>query len=135
MFKLKRADWILVVAVLVIVGGVLGGRALFYKAEAFTPGEMSAKIMLDGELYKLVKLTKEEQVIEMYTEYGHDTLKVYNEGIQMTYSDTPRKIGVKMGFISKPGERIICVPHRILVDIVHDGDTPPTENEVDAVVN
>lgn len=136
MLKLKRADLILIAVVLVLVGGILGYRALFPKAEASSSGGLAARITVDGKLYKLVPLTKEEQVLEMYTDYGHDTLKVFNNGIQMTYSDTPLKIGMKMGFISRPGEQIICLPHRIFVEIVQTGEpSEDQDDQVDAIVN
>lgn len=134
MLKIKKADWILMVVILLAVGGILGGRALFSKADAYAPGQLEARITVNGKLYKQVPLTKEEQVIDMKTEYGTNTLKVFNNGIQMTASSAPRRIALDMGFISKPGQRIICVPNRVLVEIV--GGKPEDSNGgIDATVS
>ncbi|WP_138493831.1 NusG domain II-containing protein [Paenibacillus pinistramenti] len=141
MLRIKKADWILIAVILLAVAGYFGGKALFSKAEAYSPGSLEARITVNGELYKQVPLN-EEQTIDMNTQYGHNVLKVYDNGIRMTVSDAPLPIALKMGFISKPGERIICVPNRVLVEIVSAGSTSGGEtggeeiqDGLDAVVN
>ncbi|ANS74179.1 hypothetical protein AWM70_05945 [Paenibacillus yonginensis] len=141
MLKIKKADWLLIAIVLLAVAGYFGGKALFERADAYAGGKLEARITVNGELYKQVPLTQEEQIIDMQTKYGHNVLKVYDNGIRMTVSDAPLPIALKMGFISKPGERIICVPNRVLVEIVAAGADPSSGgtdepgNGLDAVVN
>ncbi|GGA45515.1 NusG domain II-containing protein [Paenibacillus physcomitrellae] len=141
MLKIRKADWLLIAIVLLAVAGYFGGKALFERADAYAAGKLEARITVNGELYKQVPLTQEEQVIDMRTKYGHNVLKVYDNGIRMTVSDAPLPIALKMGFISKPGERIICVPNRVLVEIVSAGseqpgsETDPLKDGLDAVVN
>lgn len=134
MLKLKKADWILVIVILLVVGGYFGGKSLFDKTATYAAGSLEARITVNGKLYKQVPLTKQVQTIDMKTEYGTNTLKVFDNGIQMTESSAPRRIALDMGFISKPGERIICVPNRVLVEIV-GGKEEKTPDGIDATVS
>jgi hypothetical protein len=59
---------------------------------------------------------------------GYNTL-VIEEGVAyLTDADCPDKLCVKQGKISKVGETIVCLPHRIVIEVVGEG-----EAEIDAV--
>lgn len=134
MLKLKRGD-VLLMAFLVLVGSVwLLLRAAAENRQTFDPSALDAVITVDGKLYATVPLDGPEQTLDIRTEYGHNTLKVFNQGIQMVYTDCPKKISMQMGFISRPGETIICVPNRVYVEIVSTGGGEPDDDGIDAYV-
>lgn len=102
--------------------------------EHYAQGDLKAVITVNGKEYKTVSLTKEEQIIEMKTKFGHNILKVYDYGIQMTYSDAPLPIALEMGFISRPRQQIICIPARLMVEVVNPDRSIDDDDELDAVI-
>lgn len=120
---------------LVVLGSVwLLLRQAFESRETYDPAALRAEIQVDGNSYRSVSLGGGEETIEVRTAYGENTLKVFNGGIQMVYADCPKKISMQMGFISRPGETIICVPNRVYVEIVRSGAASPDEDGVDAFI-
>ncbi|MNJ34733.1 hypothetical protein D3C77_294560 [compost metagenome] len=134
MLKLKRGDIGLIVLLFAVGFIWLGARHVLEQNRTYNPHELSAVITVDGELYRTIPLSGEEEEIEIKTALGHNILRKYNDGIQMVYADCPKKISMAMGFVSRPNETIVCVPNRIFVEIINDGTTELDEEEVDAYV-
>ncbi|MEF2966999.1 NusG domain II-containing protein [Paenibacillus sp. M1] len=131
MLKLKRGD-IWLIATLLLVGFLwLGLRELKEQNQVYDPGDFNAVITVDGQLYKKVPLSGDDEEIEIKTEFGHNILKKFNGGIQMIFADCPKKISMAMGFISRPNQTIICVPNRIYVEIVGNASQQSGGDEVD----
>ncbi len=125
--KVGRADLILIATVLVLAAGVIGWQK-WREAWSADAGEtLVAVITVNGEEYRRVALDGSEQVIDIKTEFGHNTLKAYDRGIRMTYSDAPKSIALDMGFISRPYQQIVCVPTRVQVEVL------PPKNEDDGL--
>lgn len=60
---------------------------------------------------------------------GKMLVEVKNRKIRVSKSECPRQICVNMGWIQHPGEAIICVPYKTVIEI-KSGGSPV----VDAVV-
>ncbi|OAB45689.1 NusG domain II-containing protein [Paenibacillus antarcticus] len=130
---MKRGD-LLIIAIIAAV-------ALFFLVPRWLPGDesennhnklLTADITLNGKLYKTVELTKEEQIIEIKSERGTNVVRVHDYGVEMYDTDCPDKVCLTFGFIKKSNQSIICLPHRVMVEIngVQDlGDEP------DAIIN
>lgn len=131
---MKRGDMILILVVLLVAGSLYGIKAYKDHNEHYARGELQAVITVDGKEYKTVSLTKEEQTIDIQTKFGHNILKVYDYGIRMTYSDAPLPIALDMGFISRPKQQILCVPARLMVEVVNPRRSINDDNELDAVI-
>lgn len=82
---------------------------------------------VDGEIYGTYSLDK-DQSIEISTSYGKNVLVINGGSACITEADCPDRICVKQGRISKKGQTIICLPHRLVVTVVQG-----EEGEVDAV--
>lgn len=55
-----------------------------------------------------------------------------NGGISIEDADCPDKICLKQGFINKPGQSIICLPHKLVIEII--GDTKEEKSsEIDGI--
>lgn len=133
MQKMKRGDFVIIVLVLLVAYSIYGVKWMNNRNEHYAQGDLKAVITVNGKEYKTVSLTKEEQIIEMKTKFGHNILKVYDYGIQMTYSDAPLPIALEMGFISRPRQQIICIPARLMVEVVNP-DRSIDDDELDAVI-
>ncbi|MBP1906866.1 hypothetical protein J2Z32_003531 [Paenibacillus turicensis] len=128
---MKRGDVIVIGLVVVIALVFLVPRWLDTSEKNHNETKV-AKITVDGKLYKTVNLTEKEQTIEVKTEDGFNTLKVHDYGIEMTDADCPDKVCLSFGFIERNGGTIVCLPHKLMVEIV---DTAAGEGDgVDGVV-
>lgn len=75
-----------------------------------------AIVTVDGEEYGRYALNQEERIV-LDTDWGHNVLVVSGEGIYMEEADCPDQICVHQGEISMELETIVCLPHRIVVEI------------------
>lgn len=80
----------------------------------------TARILRDGVLLEEIAL---DQVEESYTltfedERGTNTVLVEPGRIRILEADCPDQVCVNQGFISDGTVPIVCLPHRLLVEIV-----------------
>lgn len=80
----------------------------------------TARILRDGVLLEEIDLN---QVEESYTltfedERGTNTVLVEPGRIRIAEADCPDQVCVNQGFISDGTVPIVCLPHRLLVEIV-----------------
>lgn len=78
-----------------------------------------AEITLDGKPYKKVALSehKGEDKIEVKTSYGYNIIEVKDKSIKILDADCKDEICIKSGFISEPGQIIVCLPHKLMIEI------------------
>lgn len=77
-----------------------------------------AVIKVDGQVIKTLRLDREETSIEVSGYQGGVNKIMIKDGkVSMTDADCPDKLCVKTGEISKTGETIVCLPHRVVVEI------------------
>ena len=134
---MKRGDVLLISVLLVAALVILIPRWFGEEESENNHNNKTAVITVDGEVFKKVVLTEEEQEIVIDTEHGSNILKVHDHGIEMTEADCPDQVCLTFGFINKKSQSIVCLPHKVLVEIeggAEGGDTTH-ETETDAVVN
>ncbi|MGG4394627.1 NusG domain II-containing protein [Paenibacillus thiaminolyticus] len=130
---MKRGDLILIGVIVIAALAFLVPKWLFQQeSENLHNSKVFANITVDGELYQKVELTKEEQIIKVETSKGINILKVHDYGIEMFDADCPDKVCLSFGFVTRPNSTIVCIPHRVLVELVSEGGAE--EDELDAVV-
>lgn len=81
---------------------------------------LKVEIYVDGTLKYIYPLQKEERDIFVDTVLGGVNVKFKDNMVRVTSSNSPKKINVKRGWISSPGEVIIGIPDRLLIKIVGD---------------
>lgn len=59
----------------------------------------------------------EDRVIKIPGPLGESIVEIKDRKVRMLYSPCPDKLCEKEGYISKPGQMIVCVPNRILIKI------------------
>lgn len=76
-------------------------------------------IQVDGKDYKKIyfspKVTGKQ--IPIQTEFGYNLIEIGEGKVRVIEADCPDKLDVKQGYISKPGEVIVCLPNRLLIEI------------------
>lgn len=76
------------------------------------------QIKVDGQVVNTIPVNQNETLtIEGY-QGGSNIVTIENGGVTMTDADCPDKLCVKTGRISKTGETIVCLPHRVVVEII-----------------
>lgn len=130
--RLKRADLMLVLAVLIIAGILFAVQSRFFTA-ASTDNHSYAIITINNEIYKKIKLTAEAQIVEVRTDHGYDILKIHDYGIEVVESDCPDKVCFTFGFIRRPHQTIICLPLRMRIEIQAEPAEP--QSDIDAWVS
>ncbi|GKX28133.1 lipoprotein [Vallitalea longa] len=121
---MKKNDIKIILAVLIIAG-------IFYIFNQIRINNMSrdqlyVEINVDGELYQRIKLSEEKE-IRIDGTNGYNIIKIHDDGVEIVESDCPDKICVKTGFITQVGKTIVCLPHKIYIEIVG------REDELDAI--
>ena len=79
----------------------------------------SVRVRVDGELYGEFSLFENAS----YALNGGSNVLVIDGGTAyMLYADCPDGVCIRSGKISYIGQRIVCLPNKIIVEIVGDGD-------------
>ncbi len=78
-----------------------------------------AVIRIDGEVYKKIDLSAVAVAydMEIETEYGYNKLHIERGAISITEADCRDHICVAQGRVSTAGVPIVCLPHRLTVEI------------------
>lgn len=73
-------------------------------------------IIVGGEQYGIWPLGR-DQVIDVRTDYGFNEVTISEMGVSVTKSDCVNQICVDTGTIRQEGQMIVCLPHRLIVEI------------------
>ena len=118
---MKKNDWILVAAIFVLAGVVF---FIYTSLGKQTAGIV--KVTVDGELFGTYSLEKEQEIKIKDTNY----LMIKDGQADMMEADCPDQVCVEHISISKNKETIVCLPNKVIVEIVGGEDV-----EIDAVAN
>ncbi|WP_077366929.1 NusG domain II-containing protein [Anaerosalibacter sp. Marseille-P3206] len=102
---------------------VISLLSLFYAKKAITRyDEKYILIQVDGKDYKKISFGPEVigKKIPIKTEFGYNLIEIGDGKVRIIESDCPDKLGVKQGYISNPGEVIVCLPNRLVIEIKGD---------------
>ncbi len=107
----------------ILLGLILIGMGHFVMFWFDPGGTDSQKVLVqinDNVKYELT-LSK-EQTIRLKEFDPPVEIEIHNNAIRIIRNDCVQKICLKMGYISKPGEMIVCVPKKILIYIPFSND-------------
>ena len=86
---------------------------------AFSKKGNTLLIYVDGEIYGEYSLYS-DKIIEIDNGFGSNTVIIKNGEAFMEHADCPDKLCLKQGKISKAGQNIVCLPHRLVLEIKGD---------------
>ena len=87
--------------------------------------ENIAVIKRDGKVIKTIDLNKvvKPEEFTLKTENGdYNTIAVKHNSIRIIDANCPNKLCVKSGWITKPGEMIVCLPYKVIINIEAKAD-------------
>jgi len=85
-----------------------------------------ARVTLDGELLEEIDLASVEKAFSFTVETGsggHNTVLVEPGRISVSEADCPDQICVRQGAVSGGTVPIVCLPHKLMIEIVGGGDS------------
>ena len=90
---------------------------------------LNAKIMADGSIFTEINLYHpgHDHLINVPGPLGTSVAEVKPGAIRMKSSPCPAHYCMETGWINRPGAVIVCVPNRIVIEIV------PDKNSVDTI--
>lgn len=115
----KPGDILLGISLIVI------GYLIFFWFKPFSGSQSKALIQIDNNLKYEMNLEK-NQIFNLKEFNPAVVIEVRNKAIRIIQNDCDKKICLKMGFISKPGQVIVCVPKKILIYIPTDDEKHQT---------
>ncbi|MBQ6820569.1 MAG: NusG domain II-containing protein [Clostridium sp.] len=83
-----------------------------------------AEITIAGEVYKRISLAAHtgEEIIELTTEYGTNVVIVKDNKIGIIEADCPDHVCMNPEFIKEPGQSLVCLPNRVMIEIKGSSD-------------
>lgn len=111
----KKADIILGIILLTLGFGVL---ALL---QGFAMPGKTVTVFSDGAFYGVYNLD-ENQVVEINSDNGHNTMEICDGQVRMQDADCPNKDCMKFGSISRTNQTIICLPNKVSLKINGESD-------------
>ncbi len=114
--KSYKNDIILILFFLIIGLGTLVYIQFHGKSGA------EVKVSVNNKEYGVYSLDK-DQTITIGEDDWENILVIKDGKANMTKADCPDKICVNHAAISKKGETIVCLPHKVVVEVINQGKT------------
>ena len=112
---IKKKDMILIVIVLLLALLVLGMMKWKQK-----DGKEVVVTINGSEVYR-TSLSK-DQTYKIPTKNGVNVMKIKDGKVTMKKADCPDQICHKHKAIEKSGETIVCLPHKVVIEVFSDKD-------------
>ncbi|MGK0465568.1 NusG domain II-containing protein [Clostridium sp.] len=115
---MKSGDKIVGIILLIIVLISLGVASIYKTSLKGTKN--TAVIKSDGKVIKTIDLDKvvEPHEFTIKTDAGnYNIISVKHNGIRVKAANCPNQVDVKVGWISKPGQIIVCLPNKLVISI------------------
>lgn len=86
-------------------------------------GASQVRVEVDGSIYGVYSLLEEQSIRIPFTdEEGFNELVIFEGKAQVTEADCQDKLCVKQRSVSRTGESIVCLPHRLVITVEKAGE-------------
>ena len=65
---------------------------------------------------------KDGKILDVKTEFGYNKIVIENGMVRIVEADCPDRLDVFAGEISQTGEMLVCLPNRLVVRILGEGE-------------
>lgn len=115
---MKKGDKITAIVIACIL--VISSVSVFAYMKFSAGSHHIAEIKQDGKVIKTVDLDKVKDGQDIRISYDTDhynIVRIEKGRIRITDADCPDKVCVKTGWITQPGQSVICLPHKLIIKI------------------
>ncbi len=123
-YKIRKKD-----AVFIGILACIAGLLLLWFFFGYRKAGMTIEITIDGKAYGTYQLSENQTIPIEIQGTIVNTLVIEKGKANMTSADCPDQICVNHVPVSHVGESIVCLPNRVVVNVVGDA-----EADLDAVV-
>lgn len=102
----------LILCVVLLVAGIICWLVM----RLVLPTGNTADVYIDDKLVQTIDMTVDD-TYEFNTDRGSNTVVVESRKISVGDADCPDKVCVNMGWKSRRGETITCLPHKLVIEI------------------
>lgn len=124
---MKKKD-IMLIFILLLAAGIIYALTIFFKSNGGV-----VQVYVDGTLTESFSLKEEQEILLEGYQGGMNRLVIHNGKASIVEADCPDHLCVKQAAIYRTGESIICLPHRLVIQIANDKNDE--KSEIDAVAN
>lgn len=119
MKTLKKLDIVIIILLFILS---FTPNIIFSKTIYNSNKLVYASIKVDGKLYDNIPLStnKGEKKLNIKSSSGNNSILIRDNTIKVISADCKDDLCVKQGEISKVGESIICLPHKLIIEIKGD---------------
>ena len=127
----SRQDFI--VLFLLFVLGIFM-MAIIYFPSAADSSDKSLEISQDGKVIMILPIDKDtSQQIKSPDGQYLNTFEIKDRQVKMTQANCHDSTCIRTGTISRVGETIVCLPHRLVLKII-SSENQRSEDDIDAIV-
>ncbi len=122
-YVMKKKDFLL-------GGGILAVALVLFLVMKVTGSEAGNRIQVtvDGEVYGTYSLT-EDQVIEVKEGDFYNRIRIEDGKVYMEEANCPDGYCERQGKISGGAQTIVCLPHKLVVEVLEADDTSRDSGE------
>lgn len=63
------------------------------------------------------------KIYRIETPYGYNIVEMGDKKVRIKEDDSPDQIAVRKGWISTSSDTLVCLPHKLVVEIISDEET------------
>jgi hypothetical protein len=116
---MRRKDIILICFIVLIA---LGSYFLnIYIRRSSEKDEKTVNIFIAGKLYKTIDIRMRDEV-KINTKQGENLIIIDGGKVRMKEASCPDKVCIRMGWISKTTQNIVCLPAKLHIEIAGKDD-------------
>jgi hypothetical protein len=108
--KLKKGDLILLLCILALSG-------VIWLAVHFLRGKGATVVITDADHTRITLPLEEDTEQRFYSGDGWNVVEIRDGRVRVTSADCPEQICVHHSPIDTTGETIICLPHKLTVEV------------------
>lgn len=118
--------WILIISV---------GAVLFIVSKFMFKNGRYVQVKVDGEVVAVYPLDDDNTYTITGSDGGTNTLVIEDNQAYISEASCPDGLCIKQGKVNRSSESIICLPNKVVIEVIddYDGDNDSQEDDVDAV--
>lgn len=119
---MNKKDLILIISIIILSGIV---SALFSVNHNSDIVAECVVIRVNGDIYKTLSLDEDGEY-KVETVYGNNIIVIKNKSVYISEADCRGNDCINEGSISRAGETIICLPHKLSITLEGDNSVVDT---------